>query len=465
MNNIMSQAAGTQQKPFSFWLKKNWYYHASIAQFYSWAVPANSRVLQIGCKTGTLLKAVKPSYGVGIESELDCLELAKQEFPSYRFYSSLDQIEQGELFDYIILSSTVMEIDDIQIILNQLKEHCHDRTRIVLDMYSFLWEPFLRIGQKMGMRRQTPLKNWLSLNDLENLLYLSGFEIITSGRKLLFPFYIPVFSWILNTLFSHIPFINRLCLMEWVVARPVASQIEKKPMVSVIVPCRNERGNVELIVKTLPQLGEKTEIIFIEGHSKDGTLDEIKRVAEFYPEKNIRFAVQQGNGKGDAVRLGFEMASGDILMIHDGDNTVPMHELHLFIHALVSGKGEMINGSRFVYGMESGATRFLNIIANHAFSLGFSWLLGQKVKDTLCGTKVLFKRDYELIAQNRSYFGDFDPFGDFDLLFGAAKLHLKIVDIPVHYKARTYGQTQIRRFYHGILLAQMWLFALRKFKF
>ncbi|MBI2775481.1 glycosyltransferase [Candidatus Dependentiae bacterium] len=465
MNNILSQVAGTQQKSFSFWLKKNWYYHASVAQFYNWAIPADARVLQIGCKTGTLLHAVRPSYGVGIESELECLELAKQELPFYRFFSSLDQLEHGESFDYIILSSTVMEIDDIQILLNQLKQHCHDRTRIVLDMYSFLWEPFLRIGQKLGMRRETPLKNWLSLNDLENLLYLSGFEIITSGRRLLFPFYIPIFSWILNTIVSHVPLINRLCLMEWVTSRPIAHQREKKPSVSVIVPCRNEKGNVELIAKTLPQLGDHTEIIFIEGHSKDRTLDEIKRIEQLYPEKNIRFAVQQGQGKGDAVRLGFEMAKADILMIHDGDNTVPMHELHLFVDALASGKGEMINGSRFVYGMESGATRFLNIIANHAFSLGFSWLLGQKVKDTLCGTKVLFKRDYELIAQNRSYFGDFDPFGDFDLLFGAAKLHLKIVDIPVHYKARTYGQTQIRRFYHGILLAQMWLFALRKFKF
>lgn len=229
--------------------------------------------------------------------------------------------------------------------------------------------------------------------------------------------------------------------------------------------CRNERGNVEAAVTRCPTMGKSTEIIFVEGHSRDNTLEEIQRVQKAYPEKNIRWYVQSGIGKGDAVRLGFAQAQGDILMILDGDLTAPPEELPKFFNALIDGNGEFINGSRLVYGMESGAMRILNLIANYCFGLGFSWLLGQPIKDTLCGTKVLFKSDYEKIEKNRAFFGDFDPFGDFDLLFGAAKLHLKIIDMPVHYKSRSYGTSQISRFKHGFLLLCMSFLALKKFKF
>jgi hypothetical protein len=115
--------------------------------------------------------------------------------------------------------------------------------------------------------------------------------------------------------------------------------------------------------------------------------------------------------------------------------------------------------------MDEKAMRFLNLCANKAFALLFSWLLGQPVKDTLCGTKVLTKSNYQKIAENRSYFGDFDPFGDFDLLFGASKLNLKIQDLPVRYRERVYGQTNIQRWKHGWLLLEMVAFAAAKLKF
>jgi len=448
---------------YSYWFKKNWYYHRSVAEFYSWAIPKSAMVLQIGAKNGSLLAATNPLIGIGVEYESACLAIARHSYPAYTFYATLDEVAP-QTFEYIILSSTLMESIDVHKLFFDLKKFCTDSTRIVLDNYSCWWEPVLRLAQKVGLRKPSTFDNWLTKNDIQNFLYLNGFEEIYSGRRMLIPFYIPGISLFINSVVAHIPFVNRLCLIEWTIARMV-HQKEKVSSVSVIVPCRNERGNVEEIVKTLPSLGSKTEIIFIEGHSKDGTLDEIQRVAATYPEKNISYFVQDGKGKGDAVRLGFAKAKHDILIIFDGDNTIPMHELPRFVQVLDTGKGEFINGSRFVYAMEKGATRFLNIIANHCFGIGFSWLLGQKVKDTLCGTKVLYKKDYEKIAHNRAYFGEFDPFGDFDLLFGAAKLHLKIIDVAVHYKSRTYGSTQIRRFYHGIILAKMWIFALRKFKF
>ena len=232
---------------------------------------------------------------------------------------------------------------------------------------------------------------------------------------------------------------------------------------TIVIPCRNEKGNIRPAVERTPAFGLKQELIFVDGHSTDGTLEECHAVARQFPDKDIKVFEQAGKGKRDAVRLGFAEASHDVLFILDADLTMPPEDLPKFYNALVTGKGEFINGSRLVYAMEKQAMRFLNVLGNKFFSVALSPLLGQPLKDTLCGTKVLSKEHYAQIVANRSYFGDFDPFGDFDLLFGAAKLNLRIVEIPIRYRDRTYGSTSISRFRHGWLLLKMTLFALRKF--
>jgi glycosyltransferase involved in cell wall biosynthesis len=238
-----------------------------------------------------------------------------------------------------------------------------------------------------------------------------------------------------------------------------------EPVVSVIVPARNEAGNIQAIFERTPDMGASTELVFVEGGSSDKTYEAIEKAMAQYPQRRAKLLRQTGTGKGDAVRLGFAQASGDVLMILDADLTVPPEELPRFYQALRSGKGDFINGVRLVYPMETHSMQFLNLLANKFFSLAFSWLLGQSVKDTLCGTKVLWKREYELIVANRAYFGDFDPFGDFDLLFGAARLNLKIVDLPIRYRERTYGTTNIQRWRHGWMLLKMVVFAARRIKF
>lgn len=460
-----------KKRSFDYWLSKNSYYHVFNATFYKFVVPKNSKVLHIGCRNGFLLNALSVKLGVGIEFDEQFLLEAREKHPDFNFFSDLTSLENSELnqkFDYIIISNVIMETDDIQIFLQDIKKFCDSHTRLVLDWYSTLWEPILNITQKLGLRRPTDIKNWVSVYDVSNFLYLSGFDIVTSGKQILFPKYIPVISWMLNNFFALIPGIRSLCLENWVIARPILNlnqeSYSKNYSVSIIIPCRNEMGNIEAAVKRCPTLGKFTEIIFIEGHSKDNTYEEIERVANLYPEKNIKYSRQDGIGKGDAVRKGFAMTSCDILMIQDADLTAPPEELPKFFDAIASGKGEFINGSRLVYGMENNAMRFLNLIANYGFAVLFSWTLGQRVKDTLCGTKVLFKKDYDLIASNRDFFGDFDPFGDFDLLFGAAKLSRKIVDMPVKYKSRTYGTSQISRFSAGVLLLRMNILAIKKFK-
>ncbi len=461
---MQSLNATLKHKSFDYWFRKNRYYHEQILKIYKFITSTDSKVLHIGCQNGTILQKLNPSLGIGLDFNEQEIILARQRYPEYKFFLDKLDLDDNTKFDYIIISPIIMEVDDIQVLLESLKSYCHDRTRVILDWYSALWEPVLWLSQILGQRRPTNLKNWLSRSDMQNLLMLAGFETITTSRHILMPKNIPAISWILNNIFAHLPIINRLCLSYFLVARPKFINNQEDLSVSIIIPCRNEKGNVEPAAKRCPTLGKFTEIIFIEGHSKDGTLQEIERVAALYPEKNIRFSVQDGVGKGSAVRKGFDLAKGDILIIQDGDLTAPPEELPKFYNCLIRSDGEFINGSRLVYGMESEAMRFLNLIANYFFGLLFSWTFGQKIKDTLCGTKVLCKKDYERIVKNRKYFGDFDPFGDFDLLFGAAKLNLKIVDMPIRYKNRTYGSTQIRRFYHGFLLLKMSLLAIKKLK-
>lgn len=455
------------QKPYTYWLKKNWYYHDLLKNFYRFTIPVGMRVVHVGSKDGYLLKAVRPSYGVGVDDDLASLQEAQKAYPEFQFYhGTAANIPAGSVFDYIILSSLTMEVDDVQYLFESLIRVCHPGTRVVIDVHAHWWEPALVVAQKLGLRRPTKLENWLSSHDIATFLQVAGFEVVTRGSQILMPISIPGISWLCNTIIANIPLMNSLCLNRWFIARPLPT-IAHSPRdfsVSVIIPCKNERGTIQAAIERCPRMGKHTELIFVCGDSHDGTEQELASAIKKYPDRDIVVLRQDGTGKGDAVRKGFAHASGDVLMILDADLTTPPEELPKFFNALVFGKGEFINGSRLVYGMESGAMRFLNLIANTLFGIGFSWLLGQQLKDTLCGTKVLFKKDYERIAAGRAYFGEFDPFGDFDLLFGAAKLNLKIIDMPVHYKNRTYGVTQISRFRHGWLLLRMSVIGLMKFK-
>ncbi|MGA7105485.1 MAG: bifunctional class I SAM-dependent methyltransferase/glycosyltransferase family 2 protein [Candidatus Deferrimicrobiaceae bacterium] len=451
-----------------FWKRKNRYYHESLERILRFHVPAGSSVLEVGCGTGDLLHALAPKRGVGIDISPKTLELARSRYPDLTFIEGdAEDLPISETFDYVILSDLVGYLEDVQRAFEQIRKVCHEGTRVIFTYYNYLWEPVLRAGERLGMKRPQSDQNWLAHPDIQNLLSLAGFQTIRIGNHLLFPIRIPILSTLCNRILANLPVLRELCLVQVVVARPAPVAVPEETLsCSVVIPARNERGNIEGAVARTPQMGARTELIFVEGNSSDGTAGEIVRVIAAHPDREIRLVRQgDGVGKGDAVRKGFAAATGDVLMILDADLTMPPEELPKFLRALASGRGEFINGSRLVYPMEKQAMRFLNTLGNKFFSLAFTWLLDQRFKDTLCGTKVLYRKDYERIAAGRSYFGDFDPFGDFDLIFGAAKLDLKIVEVPIRYRERVYGSTQISRFRHGWLLLRMCLFALRRIKF
>jgi len=447
------------------WKRRNRFYQKTIERQFAFIIPEGATVLELGCSTGDLLNAVKPGKGIGIDFSETAIQIAQQKYPHLEFQladaiSFTPEIE----IDYIIVSDLITSLWDIQEFFRNIRTYVSPRTKIIISSYNYIWEPFLKMGENLGLKAKQPLQNWLTIKDIENVLRLENFEIIKVERKLLFPKYIPIFNLIFNKFLANLPGINSLDLIQFITARPLYSE-PKDFSISIVVPARNEKGNIENAIKQTPEFGSHQEFIFIEGNSSDGTYEEMLRVQKAYPEKDIKVMKQSGKGKGNAVREAFDVATSDILMILDADLTTPPEDMPKFYDALRNNKGEFINGCRLVYPMEKEAMRFLNYLANKFFGWFFSYLLGQRLKDTLCGTKVLFRKDYNRIIANRSYFGDFDPFGDFDLLFGAAKLNLKITEVIVHYRDREYGSTQISRFSHGWLLIKMSIFAARKIKF
>jgi SAM-dependent methyltransferase len=405
---------------------------------------------------------------VGIDFSELMVENARNNYPGVRFeVMSAENITLNETFDVIILSNVIGYFDNISNVLNEIKKLCKPHTRVVITYYSRLWEPLLKLGEIVGIKKKTEQLNWLSVNDIKNLLYLSDFDTFRTAYRMLVPIYIPLLSTFFNRYIARLPFFSKFTLNRFVFARPFFSSDNKSEYsVSIVIPARNESGNIENAILRMPKFGKHLEIIFVEGNSTDDTWQKIIEIQSKYCDSHdIKILQQPGKGKGDAVRAGYNIASGDILMILDADLTVSPEDLPKFYVAIASGKGEFINGSRLVYPMQKHAMRPLNTIGNKFFSSAFSWLLEQPIKDTLCGTKVMFRTDYLKLAENRKFFGNFDPFGDFDLIFGAYKLNLKIIDLPIRYQERTYGDTNISRFRHGFLLLKMVIFAAGKIKF
>jgi SAM-dependent methyltransferase len=452
------------------WRKYNAAYHEDDRNFMRFLIPRGKRVLELGCGRGDLLARLEPSHGVGVDFSPGTIARARALYPGLNFIlgdaedpATLASIEGP--FDYIVLADTIGLLEDIDGTLRLIHQLCSPSTRIIIAYYSHLWEPVLKTAEALRLRNRQPQANYIATADFLNLMDLADFEMIRQEQRQLLPRRLFGLGHLVNRYIAPLPGIRQLCLRTYIVGRPVRQFTDRKLSASILIPCRNERGNIENAIRRMPKFGSSQEILFVEGNSSDGTFEECERVRDAYKDSwNIKVLKQDGKGKGDAVRKGFAAATGDVLMILDADLTMPPEALPKYHAVIESGKAEFVNGTRLIYPMEDQAMRPLNLIANRCFAYLFSYLVNTRLTDTLCGTKVLLRKDYEVLAREREYFGNFDPFGDFDLIFGAAKQNLKIIETPVHYKARTFGETQISRFRDGWLLLKMVWFAYRKLK-
>lgn len=439
------------------WIERNRYYYGCIKRILRFIIEPGKRVLEVRCQTGGLLASVEPSFGVGVEISQKLAEVAQKNHPDLNFIcADPEDLELGEKFDYIIFGH-IFDTVDILAALNRVNAHCTQSTRVAIINYNQLWDPVLVLASSMGLRSPYVEPNWVSAEDVHRFLALSGFTPIRTHQILLVPKYIPLISELLNEFLAKLPGLRRLCMIQVIVARPKpVVHEENETTVSVIVPCRNEKGNVQAAVERIPDMGKHTEIIFCDDKSTDGTADEVRRMQELYPDRDIRLLDGPGICKADNVWTGFRAAKGDVLMILDADLSVMPEELPFFLKALVGNTGEFVNGSRLVYPVPKTAMKFFNQAGNRVFGIVFSYLLNQRFKDTLCGTKALWRKDWVKIENDLGSWGIRDLWGDYELIFGAWKLHLEIVEMPVHYQERTYGVTKMTRvFWNGVRMLRI----------
>ena len=445
------------------WINRNKYYYELLNRLFQFLVEPGKKVLSVRCGTGNLLAVVRPSNGKGIEICREIVDIAQQRNPSFEFavaFPDKQEFQQAfkpdEAFDYILFNDIGDTVDVLQALRN-LRPLCQRHTRVLVTTYNHLWEPFVTFAEWVGMKVPRTEQNWLSTTDIRNLLRLAGFEALETHRIVLLPKYLPLLSGFFNRFCARLPFLSKLCMTQVVVARMLPPPVLPEELaVSVVIPCKNEKGNVEDAVRRIPPLAGRTELIFCDDQSTDGTAEEVLRLQSRYPEKNIRLEHGPGVCKSRNVWTGFDAATGDILMILDADLTTIPEELPYFVDVIVSGQAEFVNGSRLVYPVPKGAMNGANMLGNKFFSVAFTYLLGQRVKDTLCGTKVLWRSDWQRIKPMLGRWGTEDRWGDYELLFGAAKLNLKILDLPVHYQERIYGSTKMTKvFRNGLVMLKM----------
>lgn len=462
--NRQRQAAIAERRPD--WHRRNTYYYQVLMRVLRHVIEPGKRLLNLRCQTGLFLEGLSASHGIGVDISPEMVNVARRTHSRFTYFEAFpEDFSTSEKFDYILLND-VGEIVDIQKTLLQLHSACGRHTRLVIYNYNHLWEPLLKLAERLGLKIPQPEQNWLSEQDLIGFLALAGFEWLKTYRTTLLPKYVPLLSEFANRVLAKLSPINRLCMVQVLIARPIPKPVDPSTItVSVVVPCKNEKGNIEDTVKRIPELGLRTELIFCDDMSTDGTADEVRRVQKLYPQRLIRLLNGPGVCKSKNVWTGFEAATGNILAILDADLTVMPEELPYFIYAITQGGAEFVNGSRLVYPVPKAAMKTTNMIGNRLFSVAFSYLLGQRIKDTLCGTKVLWRTDWERIRPMIGSWGTMDRWGDYELLFAAGKLNLRVVDQPVHYQERIYGATKMTKvLQNGLIMSKMCLYGFLKLK-
>jgi len=448
------------------WRNRNRFYHERKIEYLRFVIPEGESVLLLGCEDGAMLDALRPIRGVGIDRSTDAIRLARLRHPRYAFHASDDyRANVRGKFEYIVLDDMACCVDDLFTLLTSLRDLSTPTTRLIVVQHNYLWRPVLRVAEWLGLKRPERVSNWLSAGDMGVFMRAAGFEPIDVRSRLFCPKRLFGIGPAINWLVGLVPFARRLASTQILVGRPsMPERAHQTQSASIVLTTRDERENIEPMVKAIPFVGADTEIIFVEGHSTDGTREEIERVMAKYPDKNIRLIVQDGIGQGNAIRRGFEQAKGNVIILLEADQTSPADDVLKAFEVIATGRAEFVNGSRFVYPRAHGSMPRLNVFGNALFAAWFTWFLGQRTSDVLCGIKAIDRTLFQRLNRNWGFLNLADPFGDFELAFGAARLGLRMSEVPTRYACRSYGVPKTRPLRHGWMLFRMMLRATRVFK-
>lgn len=436
-------------KKMDFWREKNWYFHNALKNIFKEFVTEDASVLQIGYGLGDVLAGLFPNKAVSFDEDKNLAELSRRRYSNFKFIvGNLNEIDLKGKFDYIIMPNSVEHFTDIQTVLEKVRTNLADEGRLIMTLTNPKWQYVYDLLEKWGLKRPEEPKNWLKMRNLENIAELAGFEVSDSGFRLLIPTHIPILSNFINYRIKGKNTIASLAVEQFIVVKKSLEKKNKNYSCTVLIPCYNEEGNIAEAIARTPNFCKNLEILIVDDGSRDKTATIVRKVMK--KDKRVKLISYKPNqGKGHAVRTGFDNAKGEIIMILDADMTVPPEELGRFYNVLASGQALFANGTRLIYPMEDQAMRSFNLLGNVGFSYAFSYILGQRVTDTLCGTKALFKKDYKKIKMTG------EGWGDFDLLFGASENNLKIKEVPVHYKKRVAGESKMKGLKHGFVMLKM----------
>ncbi len=373
---------------------------------------------------------------------------------------------KNKKYKTIILTDLFEVSTDILELLSMVNKLLGKDGIIVICSINQKWNRILNLFERLNLKDGNQKRLFINSTIVLNIAKVTGLEFVTQRNKQIFPFRMLGLGSLINNILEILffPFSFGIRIYS-ILNQQEKFNEEKKYSKSIIIPAKNEEKNLKPLLNQIPELEEDHEIILAIGDSEDKTYEVAKEIKEArcWPFE-VKVIKQTGKGKANAVWEAVEEASKEVIIILDADISVNPETIVQFNSVIDTGKASFVNGTRLIYGMESGAMRIVNNLGNRIFQYIVSIIIGQKITDSLCGTKVFFRKDFNKIKLWKELVQMKDPFGDFDMIFTAGYFGLKILEIPVRYQARVYGVTQIKRFRDGYKLIIYLLNSIKIFK-
>jgi len=374
--------------------------------------------------------------------------------------------ETNNKWKTVILTFPLNNFVNLVGFFDKLDSSLNEEAKVIVSYYSKIWKPFFFIFSLFGLIRNYKNSLFFSKDTLEIFLRTGNFEISKKIPNYFIPFNIPIINKFLSILINFLPFLDNLSVTKVFYLRKKNYKKRQNKKISLIIPCKNEQGNIlNIVTDAKKELIIPYEIIFVDDKSSDNTFQIIIDCKKKFSDVDIQVTKGPGKGKSLAVNEGIKIATGYYSIIFDADMTVNMKDINVFYNAISNGNADIINGSRLVYKPYTGAMRYLNFLGNKFFSKLSSFITGELITDTLCGSKCFITKDFKIFNEFKDNNNINDIWGDFNILYSSNFYGLKCIDLPVRYYERVEGETKMKkRFYFFLNMLSTSIKAMNRFK-